>query len=341
MQGVKVWNEWRQENLAVRPDLQGLNIRGTVLGHADLSRADLRDAYMLEADLRGANLADANLESAMLLGADLGATIIARANLSKANLMMARFSPIGFYPNPAPDDPNRRAQASLANGLYGANFAHCMMGATTFVGIDLSNVKGLETVRHQGPSMISIDTITLSRGNIPEIFLRGAGVPDNFIQFMRSLMETRFECYSCFISYSSKDQEFAGRLHGDLQANGVRCWLATEDLRIGDRFRQQIDDAIRLYDKLLVVLSEDSVNSSWVEKEVETAFEKERTSGNKIMLFPIQLDDEIMQTGQAWAADIRRTRHIGDFRRWRDRDSYQKAFLRLLRDLRGDKEITA
>ena len=52
--------------------------------------------------------------------------------------------------------------------------------------------------------------------------------------------------------------------------------------------------------------------------------------------FPIRLDDAVMETDQAWAADIRRTRHIGDFRNWKDHDAYQNAFARLLRDLKAE-----
>jgi hypothetical protein len=69
---------------------------------------------------------------------------------------------------------------------------------------------------------------------------------------------------SCFISYSSKDQKFADLLHSQLQSKGARVWLAAEDLKIGDKFRTKIDEAIRLYDKLLLVLSEKSVKSPWV-----------------------------------------------------------------------------
>ena len=89
-------------------------------------------------------------------------------------------------------------------------------------------------------------------------------------------MGRAIEFYSCFISYSSKDQEFAERLHADLQAKGVRCWFAPHDLKIGDRFRQRIDEAIRVHDKLLLILSEHSIESDWVATEVEAAFEKER-----------------------------------------------------------------
>jgi len=43
-----------------------------------------------------------------------------------------------------------------------------------------------------------------------------------------------------------------------------------------------------------------------------------------------------METGAAWAASIRRTRHIGDFRKWKDHDEYQRALARLVRDLQAD-----
>lgn len=45
-----------------------------------------------------------------------------------------------------------------------------------------------------------------------------------------------------------------------------------------------------------------------------------------------------MDTDAAWAASIRRTRHIGDFTRWKDHDAYQKAFERLLRDLKAESK---
>lgn len=102
---------------------------------------------------------------------------------------------------------------------------------------------------------------------------------------MGSLPGKAIEFYSCFISYSSKDEEFAKRLYADLQNEGVRCWFAPEGLKIGEKFRVRIDESIRLYDKLLLVLSENSVSSQWVEKEVETAFEKEEEQKNTV-LFP-------------------------------------------------------
>ena len=82
------------------------------------------------------------------------------------------------------------------------------------------------------------------------------------------------------------------------------------------------------------MLTEHSIASPGVEEEVETALEKERKRG-ELALFPIRVDDAVMKTDQAWAASLRRARHIGDFRNWKDHDAFKKAFERLLRDLKG------
>jgi len=50
-----------------------------------------------------------------------------------------------------------------------------------------------------------------------------------------------------------------------------------------------IDQNIRIHDKLLLILSENSVNSQWVEQEVESTLEKERQESH-LVLFPIRLD---------------------------------------------------
>ena len=90
----------------------------------------------------------------------------------------------------------------------------------------------------------------------------------------------------------------------------------------------------------MVVLSEPSVQSRWVEREVNAAREREDRE-NRTVLFPIRIDEAVMNAPQPWAADIRRTRHIGDFCRWKDHDAYQKAFERLMRDLRADAPAPA
>ena len=296
-QGVQAWNQWREEHPDIHPNLSRVGLSNAGLSNAGLSRAVLRRADLSSADLFGANLSGADLSFADLDGADLSG-----ANLS------------------------------------GADLDGAAIGYSSFGNIDLSVVKNLETVVHLGPSTIDIDTIYRSQVKIPEIFLRGAGVPDSFIEYMRSLVNNPIDYYSCFISYSSKDDAFARRLYADLQSNHVRCWFAPHDMKIGDEFRLRIDETIRMYDKLLLMLSEHSVESTWVEDEVEAALEKERLAleqgERRTVLFPIQLDESIKCVTCGWPAKIRRTRHIGDFRQWKDHDEYQQAFTQLLRDLK-------
>ena len=320
--GVKAWNEWRKKNPDVKPDLGGVDLWWAHFSEGNRKWAELFEANLSQADLWEANLRGVNLRAADLSGAQLIRATLRGADLSEADLSRASLDAVDL------------SRADLSR----ANLSYTTVGYTSFGDVDLS--KGLETVRHARPSTIGIDTVFRSNGRIPDMFLRGAGVPEPFIASMKALVAAMepIQFYSCFISYSTKDQEFADLLHSQLQSKGARVWLATEDLKIGDRFRARIDEAIRLYDQLLLVLSKDSVKSPWVGTEVEAAFEKERKL-KRTVLFPIRLDDAVMETEEPWAAEIRRTRHIGDFRKWKDHDEYQKAFARLMRDLKAREKM--
>lgn len=139
--------------------------------------------------------------------------------------------------------------------------------------------------------------------------------------------------FSCFISHSSQDQEFVDRLHSNLKEEDVDCWFAPEDMSIGDRIREALENAIQLKEKVLLVLSDTSVQSQWVEHEVEAALEKERNQ-KRVVLFPIMIDRSVMNADVGWARLLRRTRNIGDFTGWRDEDKYNKSLERLLSDLK-------
>jgi hypothetical protein len=309
-QGVEAWNRWRGEATGVMPDLRG----------ADLSRASLNGAYLDEADLSSAKFYGADLRAASLVGADLSMTNLLGADLRGADLRGADLVRAYF----------RDAEVS------GAHFGNSAMYGTVFIDTDLGEAKGLEDVVHVGPSEISVSTIYRSEGKMPEVFLRGCGVPEDFVNHARSLSTQAVRFYSCFISYSSDDQEFAGRLHAELQAKGVRVWFAPHDLPIGARIRSAIDASIRLHDKLLLILSETSVGSQWVEQEVETALAREREQEGKVVLFPVRIDDTVMEIKSGWPALLKNTRNVGDFTNWKDHDSYQRAFDRLLRDLKAE-----
>ena len=319
--GAETWNTWRQQHLGTSIDLIGADLSGADLSRVQLSRADLSRADLSRANLMGAHLNRANLMGAHLYGATLMSAYLRDTDLKGTDLR----------------DTDLKGTDLSRTSLSFADLSGAIISQTHFADIDLRNVKGLETIRHLGPSHISTSTLEKSGGEIPEIFLKGTGVGANLIEYAHSLFGKPIEYYTCFISYSSEDELFARRLHNDLQQEGVRCWFAPEDMDIGDKIRYRIDESIRLYDKLLLILSEHSIASTWVEYEVEQALNKE-PQGIPNVLYPVRVDRTALTCTEIWVHEIKRTRHIGDFENWTDPQQYEKSFKRLLRALNTKKE---
>ncbi|HLG63090.1 MAG TPA: toll/interleukin-1 receptor domain-containing protein [Ktedonosporobacter sp.] len=334
-QGVAAWNAWRQQHPEIRADLRNANLRRAKFREADFSRAKFSGAKLSEADFFGADLSEANLSRAYLIGADffgadLSDTDLSHVDLSHADLRVADL--IGANLSGA----NLSHADFFGADLSGADLSHARFWGTRLGDRDLRVMKGLETIQHNGPSALSINTIYQSEGDIPEVFVRGTGAPDSFLEYMRALAAKPIEYYTCFISYSSNDQDFAERLYADLQSNNVRCWYAPKDLKPGDFYRYQIEESIKVYDKLVLVLSQHSIKSKRVEEEVQQAWEREMQPGAPLVLFPIRVDDAVMRTERSWAAGLRSVRHISDFTRWKEHDAYQQGLQRLLRDLKAE-----
>ena len=318
-QGVEVWNSWRTAHPDIQPDLSGASLFGANLRQANLAYTNLREVDLTRADLVGADLRYAILTSANLREVDLTRADLVGADLRRALLTSANL-----------------CGAILRN----ADLSEAYTGFTVFVNNDLRTVKGLETIHHAEPSSIGTDTISRSEGHIPEMFLRGAGVSESIITYARSLVDKPIEYYTCFISYSSKDEEFAKRLYTDLQSKGVRCWFSADRIKIGDSIIPSVDEAIHLYDKLILILSEHSIESSWVQHEVKAALDKEKRL-HQIVLFPIRLDKLVMTSSIKWIKRLRDTRHIADFEQWNLSDKYRIAVSRLIRDLQVSVTLEA
>jgi len=241
------------------------------------------------------------------------------------------------------------AQADLtganltATDLFEAILSECRCSNTVFANLALFEAKGLDSINHGGPSTIGIDTLLRSMGEIPVVFLRGCGVHDELITYLPSLLDAmqRMQFYSCFISYSSKDQAFADRLRSRLVQEKLRVWYAPEDMRGGQKQFEQIHQAIRVHDKFLLVLSDDSIDSPWIETELRTALQREKKENVQI-LFPIRLAS--IEKIRAWrcfdgdlttdmAVEVRKY-HIPNFSNWKDHVAFEEAFAGLLNEMK-------
>jgi hypothetical protein len=226
------------------------------------------------------------------------------------------------------------------------NFDRVVLAVTTFAFVDFSTALNLDTVRHAQPSTIGVDSIVLSRARLPLTFLRGAGVPEQFITYAQSLVEEPLAFYSCFISYSHADRVFARRLHDRLQENGVRCWLDEKQLLPGHDIYDEVDRAIRIRDKVLLCCSENSLTSWWVDNEIGTALEKEQRlsteQGNRACtIIPLNLDGYLFRDEwrSGYRAQVRR-RVAADFTGWkRQKSKFEREFAKLMVALQSGESV--
>ena len=325
-------SDFREANLCFA-DMGGSDLSGADLSRADLTDADLSGANLRNADLSNAKAWGANLRRTDLSGANLGGTDLCEADLRHSELTRASFR--GTILTDA-----KMAEAKLSHTdfshaeLSGADFTMALVEWCIFANVDLSTAGALDTVRHYAPSSICVDSICRSGGNIPESFLRGTGMPDNFIANMALLAGQSVSVYSCFISHGAEDRLFAEHLHTDLQKMGFRCWLSEYDMEGHGEHGNSHPMFHVSYSALLLVLSEHSVGTGWVKEKIADIAENTRTRKN-VMLFPVCLDAAPTHAEYPGGATIRHSRRISDFSGWKSPEVYQKVISQLSDDIRN------
>lgn len=322
------------------------------LSGADLAGADIKHACLDDADLKGAVLTRADLRGSSFISADMRNIRLDRAQLTDAQLIMAN---MGVWVTEIEDSglwlsgsllegaDLRRANLIGANftsaNLDGVDFADATMYLTVLCDLDLSKARGLDAVHHEGLSYIGMETLLLSGGKIPNAFLRGCGLPETAIQNLAKVRGSAPDFYTCFISYADEDGDFSLRLYRDLWHKGIDCWRWKDDARWGRDLTCQVDEAIRRYDKLVVILSKDALKSEPVVREIMRAIQKEQRESKEV-LFPITLDDAVFSWENGYQADLTR-KYVGDFKNWSNLSKYDESLARLIRDLRREPETDA
>lgn len=307
--------------------LKGANLQGLDLAWADFRGKDLRGT-----DFSDSNLSRSTFDSANLEGASFNSTTFKLGSFQGANLHEASFSNTKLYGVDF-------TEADLTNSYFGSiEFLYAifkkakMDGATLTKSIfkfctDISESTGISDTRIYDLAL-DRSTIIYNVAGLPDEFLKKTGYSQREIDVLRELYrENRF--FSCFISHAEQNLDFAEKLIGDLESQDISCWHYKKDLKGGDDWFPQIERGIEGHDKLIVVLSKDSVCRENVVAEIVKAIELEEITNIK-RLFPIRLDNFILskemmeiakenvRTGlwsRNWVSFVRK-RHIPDFLDW-------------------------
>lgn len=332
-QSVIDLNKWRETTPHMPIDLKG----------ADLMDANLDDANLSEANLRGANLTGASLVRVNFIGAYLF-----QANLNQANLSSAILRYAHLYEISLSGAILRRTNFcdSIPRKAY---FGKAQIDSAIFGSIDLSDAVGLDEAIHLTASVVSTDTLRLSKGKIPVKFLRGCGLsdweiesaklynPDLSNEDINGILYRMYEIRAqqplqispLFISYSHADSSFVDKLEKLIDDMGIRFWRDIHHATAG-RLETQIDRAIRQNPTVVLILSQNSIKSDWVQHEVRKARELEKELGHDI-LCPIALDDswQISPWPERVMEQVKEY-NILDFSLWKDDSKFKSIFGKLI-----------
>ncbi len=331
----------REANLT-RARLNGANLRGADLRGADLSGADLDRAVLSEANLTGAKLVNTNLSRASLAGAnltdaDLTGASFAGASFVRANLTNAICSNSDFFQT-----------QFWSVDLTGADLSGSQFGYSIFQDCDLSGVKGLDQVRHDAPSTVGLDTLFRSHGQIPEEFLRDAGLPEAAFGFLETAKGDTTSLVDCFISCIDEEEEIAKKLRDDLHAEGVRCWVFSQIVRgnpLVERHstsdQEEVERWVRAYDKLVVLGSAKSLEVEAVLNDITHA-KQLQLSTEKWSLFLAATDDALTESRSRFVRSLAAEHVVFDLRgNESDPETYKREVERLADALKQDQPASA
>ena len=218
-------------------DLRGADFSNCDLAFATLAGANLAGADLTEADLTMADLTDANLSGARLNAACLDVANLTRCDLRRSSLVRTRLD-----------------RTLLEDGV---------VDMTLFADCDLSEVLRLETLRHEGPSIVGADTLARSNGCIPEVFLMSAGVPPDFINGRAMLLNQDTPHRRVLLIGSVADDTILAWLETELRLLGMQCWSLLADDEEGAYNSQVFPPMSRFrnYDRVALLCSRDALES--------------------------------------------------------------------------------
>ena len=285
-------------------DLKGANIAFSNLSYADLERADLSGTDLSQTDLSWANLSGANLRNARLVGANLDMADLSGADLQGAVIINAKMS-----------------STSLSR-------AKC--GLTTISNCDLTGVIGLGEITHAGPSMIGLDTISRSKGQVDARFLDGAGVPQLLVEAQDALRNSMATYKRVLLVGSVNDGDFADKIKSALAEARVPSWVISADdeesLTSGST---NLDSAV-YYDRVIILCTVASLENPLTSRNFSSLVSNPGPTVRDSII-TVATDDVFYQREDRLCVGLREGKVV-DFRGWDDEGRFKEALSALIRE---------
>lgn len=361
-QGAEIWNKWRKDNPEISPDLSSADLAKLDLSEVNFSNTNFDNATLTEWKVINCNFDKAVLTKIRAQGTYWRNATLSRTEISGdftvSNFYIADFTGAKVHNCGFPLSELRYLRLNHTN--FAAYFGDTDLNSWTIINSDLSGIQNLSSGNIEYPFNIDFATLKNTANGLKEdsdktnkfsSFFKECGIPDEIIGVFRSwakvtpiIKEVSLEdidFYSCFLSYSHEDIKFAKSLQSYLQNNNIQCWFDEEHVFPGDNILDAVDQGIRRWDKVLLCCSSNSLNSPWVDREIEKALQKEenlwRERGTKTLtIIPLNLDGYLFKWENS-KASILQSRLAADFTDWEtNHGNFNPQLSKVLKALRTD-----
>ncbi|HLY44850.1 MAG TPA: TIR domain-containing protein [Stellaceae bacterium] len=102
-----------------------------------------------------------------------------------------------------------------------------------------------------------------------------------------------------FLSFASNDRKAAETICKAVEQRGLKCWIATRDIRPGENFQEAITRAIRTAKVMILVFSANANNSLEVKKEIALA------GRYNLVVVPVRVEDVVPNDAMSYELAVR------------------------------------
>lgn len=379
--GVKYWNSWREAELIQTPDLSNhccfdpsdfsninlsfanlsnsrfyncnfdkANVENAIWSDSEITNcsfvhSNLKNATVIFSKLNGSDFSDATLTGLKAIAADFSTAQLRNTNMSNSTLAACVFWGANLT-NVNLTSSNLQNANFTDSILDNTDFKSASIGSTLFLRTSLNDALNLSSLFANEKSIIDLETIIKSRSQLKTLISK-IGIPMKSEDHVLDIFDSSIsQLYPVFLSHSSIDKPFASKVYNELSNQGCQIWYDEYQINPGDVIHKKIYHGIENFDKLLLICSENSLNSWWVNDEIEKILAKERQLTKKYgkqynLLIPIKIDDYVHSWDSHYKTIIEQ-RSIGDFKNWNSKDQFEKSIAHLMKGLsviNQEKEI--